>query len=80
MDRGGSTINKATCSILTWWFMMMNPDWSVVAVGTYDSKALCEVTIATKYQIPRWGRGWPTKMDEKLFPGRSYIVSGCLEK
>jgi hypothetical protein len=74
------TIKKATWSVLAWWFMMMKPDWTVVAIGPYDSKALCEASIATNYPTPVWGRGWPTKMDQKLFPGKSYIVSGCLEK
>jgi hypothetical protein len=72
MDPCDRTIKKATGYILTWWFMMMKPDWTVVAVGPYDSKALCEVSIATKYPTPLWGRGWPTKMDEKLFPGILY--------
>jgi hypothetical protein len=80
MDPYDRSMKKAGGFVLAWWFMLMNPDWTVVTVGPYDSKALCEATIATKYPTPLWGRGWPTKMDETLFPGRSYIVSGCLEK
>jgi hypothetical protein len=41
---------KATGYILTWWFMMMNPDWTVVAVGPYDSKALCAVASQPSIQ------------------------------
>jgi hypothetical protein len=63
-----------------WWFMLMNPDWKVVAIGPYDSKAICEATIETKYPEPLFGRGWLSKMDQKLFPKRSNVVSRCLEK